>query len=176
MVEVRSGRYPEERDALVAVGEEQDPSIHVKHFTGRPAERAPPWIEAALPGDDERFATEVVVALAAMLPPGGHLMLVYGDDETERGLKRGFPAAATPLGRALVSAGCTWFKDWYFAEGGREGEAKLQGNKPIGADARRAQVERLEAELRAWLEREPARGDDLLARATARARAIVERS
>ena len=59
--------------------------------------------------------------------PGGSIMVAYGVDETEGALRRRVPPAATPLGRALIAAGCRWLKDWYFAEGGREGEAKLQG-------------------------------------------------
>lgn len=173
LAEVRPGRFPEERDALLAVGEDRVPSIRVKHFAGRPSAHVPPWIEASLPCEDERLAAEIVAALAALLPPGGHLMVVYGGDETERGLQRGFPPAATPLGYALFSAGCTWFKDWYFAEGGREGDTKLQGNKPSTPDLESDQVARLRGELEAWLAAVPAEPDELLRRARKRARAVL---
>jgi hypothetical protein len=51
----------------------------------------------------------VIAALADLLPPGGHLMAVYGNDETERGLKRRVPPAATPqieVWRALAALRC----------------------------------------------------------------------
>ena len=172
LVEVQAGRFPEEHDAVVAVASER-PAIHVKHFAGRPAARIPPWIEATVPPYDERFAAEVVAALGTLLPPGGRLMVVYRQDETERGLQRGIPPAATPLGHALYLAGCTWFKDWYFAEGGREGETKLQGNKPPDAEAERREVARLHADLRGWLDGVPERSDELTGRARERALAIL---
>jgi hypothetical protein len=170
---VRPGRFREERDAVVAVGAGDAPAIELKYFAGRPADAVPSWIEASLPDDDEAFVAELVAALAALLPPGGYLMVVYGDDETGRGLKQGVPPAATPLGRALYVAGCAWFKDWYFAEGGREGEAKLQGNLPPDEEARRRELDELRAELRAWLERAPVAGEGLLQRARERARAVL---
>lgn len=172
LVELRPGRFPEERDAVLGVAAAR-PAIHVKHFAGRPAAWIPPWIEASFPRDDERFATEIVSALAALLPPGGRLMVVYGEDETERGLQRGFPPAVTPLGRALLLAGCTWFKDWYFAEGGREGETKLQGNKPPTPELERAEAARLRAEVAVWAERIPGEADELETRARERALATL---
>lgn len=65
-------------------------------------------------------------------------MIAYGPGETERALRRKVPPAATPLGLALLGAGCRWLKDYYYAEGGREGHAKLQGELPLD-DAGRAQ-------------------------------------
>jgi len=173
VIEVRGGRFPEERDALVAAGGEPSPSIHVKHFAGRPSAGAPPWIEASFPRGDERFVADIVEALAALLPPGGRLMAIYGNDETERGLNRGVPAAATLVGHALLGAGCTWFKDWYFAEGGNEGETKLQGNKPASEDLQRGQLAALRGELATWLGKLPAECEELHARARERARSVV---
>jgi hypothetical protein len=43
-------------------------------------------------------------------------MLCYEGDYTERALRRRVPPAATPLGLAMLRAGCRWFKDWYFPE------------------------------------------------------------
>ena len=168
---VRRGRYPEERDAIVVVGEDEAPVVRLKHFAGRPSARIPPWIEAAVARGDEAFAAELVAALADLLPPGGHLMVVYGDDETERGLKRRFPPPVTPLGHALVVAGCTWFKDWYYPEGWREGQFKLQGNKPVTEDSRRAQLDELRARVEAWLSDAP--GDDVASRARERALGVL---
>jgi hypothetical protein len=79
------------------------------------------------------------VLLGELIPPGGSLMVSYSlfSNETEihkatkQGLDKGYPPVATPLGFLLFRAGCGMgFKDWYFAEGGREGPEKLQGFKP----------------------------------------------
>lgn len=61
------------------------------------------------------------------------------------GSSAAFRRLGHPLGYALFRAGCTWFKDWYFAEGGREGDTKLQGNKPSSAELQAEQVARLRA-------------------------------
>ncbi|HWO71740.1 MAG TPA: DUF1122 family protein [Actinomycetota bacterium] len=110
-------------------------------FHGRGALR--PWADLVV------LDPAVLPELAAALGPGGSLMVAYGADETERALRRGVPPAATPLGLALLAAGCRWFKDWYFPEGGREGGTKLQGTLPLDA----AHRERAEAALRLELER-----------------------
>jgi hypothetical protein len=176
LAELRRGRFPEERDALVVVGDDAAPAVRLKHFAGRASAGVPPWIEAALAQDDEALAGELIAALGELLPPGGRLMIIYGEDETERGLKRGVPPAATPIGRALLAAGCTWFKDWYYPEGGLEGELKLQGNKPATAEARHAQLADLRAELEAWLSATGQPDDALLRRACARASEILSSS
>ena len=69
--------------------------------------------------------------------------------------------------------GCTWFKDWYFAEGGREGETKLQANKALTADLRRNQSDVLRRELAAWLDHMPDHPDELERRARERAVAAL---
>ena len=167
LVDVRAGRFPEETDAVVeldgrAVG-------RIKHFAGRRSARVQPWIEAFLARDDEALTAELVRALGAVLPPGGYLMVAYGDDETERGLKRRFPPVVTPLGKALFDAGATWFKDWYYPEGWMEGGMKLQGNKPVSDEARRAHVADVAAEVDDWLRRVQESDDPLVARARRRA-------
>ena len=78
-------------------------------------------------------------------------MVAYGHGETERALRRKVPPAATPLGLELLQAGCRWLKDWYFAEGGREGHAKLHGELPLD-DAHRLRAGRaLRGELEGFL-------------------------
>ena len=169
--DVKPGRFPEERDAVVFAGALEAPVIRLKHFAGRASAGIPPWIEAGVFRDDEGFLRELVVALAEVLPPGGRLMVLYGDDETERGLKRRFPPALTPVGSALLAAGCTWFKDWYYPEGWLEGELKLQGNKPVSEEARRSQLAGLRAEVEAWLVRAP--DDEEAERARRRADGVL---
>jgi hypothetical protein len=175
--EARRGRFPEELDAVVRVGDGESPAIRLKYFGGRRSAGVLPWIEASLARDgDEAYRAELVAALAALLPPGGYLMIAYGDDETERGLKRRFPPAVTPLGKALLDAGCTWFKDWYYPEGWMEGGMKLQGNKPASADSREQALAAVLTEIEEWLEAGSGRTDsqdDLLSRARERARKIL---
>ncbi len=169
----RPGRFPEEEDALVLLAESGRPVIRLKYFRGRPSAGIPPWIEAGVAADDdEGFLREAVAILAGLLPPGGRLMVAYGDDETERGLKRGFPPVVTPLGAALYAAGCTWLKDWYYPEGWAEGDLKLQGNKPLSEEARRTNLVSLRLEVERWLA-SVGQDDDLVARARRRARALL---
>lgn len=115
-------------------------------FAGRRASGLRPWADLVV--SDPAVLPEV----AAALGPGASLMVAYESDETERALRRRVPSAATPLGLALLRAGCRWFKDWYFPEGGREGGTKLQGTLPL--DERRGQqaAAELAAELRAFLD------------------------
>ncbi|HEV3408624.1 MAG TPA: DUF1122 family protein, partial [Gaiellaceae bacterium] len=151
--DVRRGRFPEELDAVVLAGDDGSPAIRLKYFAGRRSAGVLPWIEASLARDgEEAYRAELVAALAALLPPGGYLMIAYGDDETERGLKRRFPPAVTPLGKALLDAGCTWFKDWYYPEGWMEGGMKLQGNVPVSAEARAEGLGAVRREIAEWLE------------------------
>ncbi|MCC6223673.1 MAG: DUF1122 family protein [Thermoleophilia bacterium] len=173
---VTRGRFPEELDAVVAAGGSGCPAAQIKYFAGRPSARVRPWLEAIVPDrDDEPFLAEVVAALAGLLPAGSHLMVGYGDDETERGLKRGYPPAATPVGSALFAAGCTWFKDWYYPEGWLEGGFKLQGNKPLTERVRGERLDQLAVELRLWLAWTGGDPDDgVLVRARERARTVLE--
>ena len=172
VAKMKPGRFPEERDAVVRAGD--TPVIRLKHFAGRPSAGVPPWIEAGLARDDEGFAAELIAALADLLPPGGRLMVVYGDDETEAGLKRRFPPVVTPIGSALFAAGCTWFKDWYYPEGWMEGELKLQGNKPSSEEAREAHLAELRSTVERWLAETVEADDELVARARERARAALD--
>ena len=101
----------------------------------------------------------VFAALARLVPPGGHLMAEYDTASraiTARALEGRVPPAATPLGATMRAAGVgDAFRDWYIAEGGREGPRKLQGFRAINeAHARTRGVEML-AELRAFLRGSP---------------------
>jgi hypothetical protein len=116
-------------------------------FSGRPEQGLKPWADLVV--DDTSILSEVADALG----PGASLMVAYGGDETERALRRRLPPEATPLGLELLRAGCRWFKDWYYPEGGREGGTKLQGTLPLD-EGRRASSERaLVAQLHAYLGR-----------------------
>lgn len=144
IIDRRPGRTVGEERVVVATDDGRSVGRGL-WFAGRPAAGLRPWADLVL--------TELGVLpdVARALGPGASLMVAYEGDETEAALRRKVPPAATPLGLALLRAGCRWFKDWYYPEGGREGGTKLQGTIPLDDD-RRARAEReLALELRAFL-------------------------
>jgi hypothetical protein len=94
--------------------------------------------------------------VADAIPPGGHLMAEYEKLDwhtTQRGLLAGIPPLATPLGALLFDLGVgDSFKDWYFPEGGMEGNRKLQGNRAYTEGQRVEMRAKRAGELRAFLE------------------------
>ena len=102
---------------------------------------------------------ELFKVLGGLVPQGGSFMVSYSlfskeskiHAETKRGLDRGYPPAVTPLGFLLFLADCGMgFKDWYFAEGGREGPEKLQGFKAIDSQAAKEKAEEMLQDLRVF--------------------------
>lgn len=149
-------------------GISSNPVVEGLFFAGR-GDYIRPWLEfryrpdVAFSGgahadlEGEGLTAALFSVLGELIPPGGSMMAIYGAEEhplfreTERGLKRGFPPPATPLGRYLWNAGLRWFKDWYFPEGWLEGNMKLQATRPLD-DAIRAERERgIREELRAFI-------------------------
>ena len=117
-----------------------------------------PWLEIDYSpvSGDELDETGVVLfqLLSELIPPGGHISVAYLDHKiTARALLSGVPPAATPIGYLLWLCGCRWFKDWYFAEGWKEGGIKLQGEKPLDEDRKRENTQKIVAELTAFLNR-----------------------
>lgn len=99
-----------------------------------------PWIEADLAIDVEprsKKHRQLFQAFTQRLEPGSHVMVLYTDTLTAEALNERVPPPATPIGFLLWKAGCRWFKDWYIAEGFREGGQKLQGNIPASEEARK---------------------------------------
>jgi hypothetical protein len=103
-----------------------------------------PWIEIAYSYDFEidnqkvffYSNSDIELTLVRLfcdaLPPAGKLFVSYdSDDETRKGLMMNIPMVLSRLGFLMFTYGCTWFKDWYFPEGGFEGGQKLQGEKPL---------------------------------------------
>jgi hypothetical protein len=144
----------------------ENPLVKGKFFSGR-GELYKPWLEiyyynrvnfksSQIVDLSERELDEKLFRyLSDLLPPGSHVMVPYIDhEETRKGLEGGVPASATPLGYLLWKSGCTWFKDWYFAEGFREGDIKLQGNKPLNEANRRKDLLEIRKELTEFLEKE----------------------
>ncbi|MBD3286046.1 DUF1122 domain-containing protein [candidate division WOR-3 bacterium] len=76
------------------------------------------------------------------------------DKETWNQLQSSVPAVLSRLGFKLFGLGFTWFKDWYIAEGWREGPVKLTAEKPIDARMVLRNVEGLREEVESYLEKD----------------------
>ncbi len=120
--------------------------------------------------------------LGDLIPPGGSFMVAYemfsreGEvhRRTVRALGMGVPPVVTSLGYLLLQAGC-WasFKDWYIAEGGREGPRKLQGFKALNKEhARRMAIKRIR-ELKSFLYRKMKANQELEITFMERAREVI---
>ncbi len=121
-----------------------------------------PWIElfcirekaAGVSYFGSEVEDKLLEFLCATLGPGSRIFVeYYHDRETYCGLAMGIPPALTRQGYKLLNLGFTWFKDWYFAEGGHEGGQKLQAEKPLDENARRKHMQRIKAEVETFLER-----------------------
>jgi hypothetical protein len=115
-----------------------------------------PWMEidySPVTGAELNSVGEALFQLLSeLIPPGGHLSVSYTDHRmTARALLAGVPPAATPLGFLLWRSGCRWFKDWYFAEGWKEGGIKLQGEKPLNEARKRVNTQKIVDELTEFL-------------------------
>ncbi|MFB0501705.1 MAG: DUF1122 family protein, partial [Candidatus Bathyarchaeia archaeon] len=144
----------------------KNPVVRVKYFSGR-GEFYKPWLEIYYDNRVEFESSKIVDLseegldeklfkhLSEFLPPNSHIMVIYvNHEETRKGLEHGVPAPATPIGYLLWKSGCTWFKDWYFAEGFWEGDIKLQGNKPLNEENRRKNLLEIRKELIEFLKKE----------------------
>ncbi len=117
-------------------------------------------------------------SLAAIIPPGGHMMVEYESTrwhETELALRLGVPPAATGLGKLLWDIGCGYgFKDWAFAEGWSEGPRKLQGTRAFNEEHARLKASELARELAAFSQAPvPASHKPLFTRARERAASVM---
>lgn len=144
------------------------------------------WVEVAYASDRAPLAAggvlavtaaidqRIVQALAAVVPPGGHLMLEYDSPHratTARALAANVPPVATPLGALMFAASCgVAFTDWYISEGGREGPRKLQGFRALDAAHEQRRGRETVAALEAFL----ARADGLEAALAALTRPLAE--
>jgi hypothetical protein len=123
----------------------------------------------------------LMALLGTLIPPGGHLMLEYESPRwasTARALNLGAPPAATELGELLEAAGCAAsIRNWYIAEGWREGPRKLQGFKPLDDGRARSAREARGRELQDFLASlPPAAQSAALADARRRARRLLRSS
>lgn len=145
-LERRPGRAAGEERVVLATDDGR-PAAHGLWFGGNPTAGLRPWADLVV------TEPAVLPEVARALGEGASLMVGYEGDDTERALRRRVPPAATPLGLLMLRAGCRWFKDWYFPEGGREGGTKLQGTLPLDEQRRNQAEGALAAELRAFLDR-----------------------
>ena len=118
-----------------------------------------PWLEldySPVSGDElDPTGESLFQLLSELIPPGGHLSVAYLDHKiTARALLSGVPPAATPIGYLLWKCGCRWFKDWYFAEGWKEGGIKLQGEKPLDETREGGNTAKIIEELTEFLNKE----------------------
>lgn len=106
-----------------------------------------PWIEAfcinpqprGIGYYDSALENSILRALSGSLGPGGKAFLEYYPDyETSCGLNMGFPPALTRQGYRLLEYGFTWFKDWYFSEGGHGAARRSREKSPSTRGQRRS--------------------------------------
>jgi len=176
----KKGRTERETYFNIFLGKEgelsQGPVIQGLFFIGR-GDYIKAWLEfrydpvAVFPDGEavdmeEKDLTDTLFSyLGDMIPPGGSMMVIYGAEphplstNTEKGLKRSFPPAATPLGYYLWKNDFRWFKDWYFPEGWMEGGMKLQATHPLDEAVRAEREATAASELEGFVER--LRGRDL---------------
>lgn len=166
--EVKKGRFPEESKFKLLLRDKENQISSEAIAIGRffkGIELAKPWmeisyrekvkikentIELSKAGLDIAFFQ----VLSELIPAGGYIMVKYLDHPTTaKALSIGVPPIATPIGYLLWKSGFRWFKDWYFPEGGMEGEPKLQANKPLNSEIERARINEIAIELKEFLDR-----------------------
>jgi len=171
-----------------------DPVFSGLFSAGRPSQAIAGWVDgdyfdlARFPDGntlslaEAGFDLQLFKMLGELVPAGGSLMVSYSlfskeskvHTDTRRGLDRGYPPVVTPLGLLLFAAGCGMgFKDWYFAEGGREGPEKLQGYKPINSDIEESKANSMLEELRAFADRAHGEDDSLARECKLRATIVI---
>lgn len=119
------------------------------YFSGR--QYYSPWLEIDYDPwlREENIEDYFFKFIFDFLSPGGKLFVTYiKDNETREMLYKGYSPVDTPLGFSLLKAGFTWFKDWYYPEGGNEGSPKLQANKPLNEEDRKRQLKELLDEVK----------------------------
>ncbi|MEM2934698.1 MAG: DUF1122 family protein [Methanocellales archaeon] len=166
--EVKKGRFPEESKFTLFLRDRENQISREAVATGRfflGRELIKPWMEINYrekvkikENTIELSKTGLNIALfqilSELIPPGGHMMVKYLDHlTTAKALSIGIPPIATPIGYLLWKSGFRWFKDWYFPEGGMEGEPKLQANKPLNSEIERTRINEIAIELKEFLDK-----------------------
>lgn len=116
------------------------------YFSGR--DYYPAWLEIDyipwIRQEDQELEVQFFKNVYNFLPYNSRLFVTYDKDtETSELIFKGFSVLDTPLGFSLLRAGFTWFKVWYFPEGGNEGGPKIQANKPINEEIGKKELAKL---------------------------------
>ncbi|MCO6042124.1 DUF1122 family protein [Thermococcus alcaliphilus] len=166
------GRFPNEAllEIFIEKGSLRDHLLYARIYFGRRYYSS--WVEVSSINPTPNVGLlyfnspveETLLELfASHLKPGEHIFVSYVEDlETKRALYFGAPAPTTRLGFKLFNLGFTWFKDWYFPEGFKEGGEKLQAEKPLNEEQRRVHLLNIRKELEEFLERGEIRDKYLL--------------
>lgn len=175
---IREGRFLEERHLEVKLKDKDGkitngPVVEMIYFAGR-GDWIKPWGEirylSCITFDKKQTSgckeleaskeeADLFETISKLIPPGGRLMIEYGFDRSQHpstamALREGKHPVDTPLGRILWDNGFRAFKDWYFPEGGKEGEMKLQGQKPLNATQEKQMIERIERQKKSYKRKE----------------------
>ncbi len=95
----------------------------------------------------------LIRVLSNMLPPGSHIMITYDNHhDVLMELEKNVPVVATRIGYLLFLSGFTWFKDWYFPEGLKEGNVKIQGEKPLDHESETRHLKNLMLSIENFLD------------------------
>ncbi len=145
---LRRGRF--EGEELLEVSFEGARLLKVLLFPGRAYYRG--WVEV-FSVSGRFFSSDLEGVFMDLL--GKHtdrLFFEYVEDrETARELSSGVPPPLSRLGFEIAKRGFTWFRDWYFPEGLREGNPKLQAEKPLSSERRRKHLQDLKEDLERFL-------------------------
>ncbi len=161
-----TGRFQEETklDLYIKRKDYEEKLMDIKVYFGiKPYYR--PWIEFFNINNNlnfgekiEYFDTKIEAKLleffSKSIGNGEKIYVEYiNDKETSFGLTYNFPPALTRLGYILFNLGFTWFKDWYFPEGGSEGGQKLQGEKPLNREFKMKHLKKIEKDVQIFLKK-----------------------
>jgi hypothetical protein len=138
-----------------------EPLFCLAFFPGRKPHYRP-WIEIFCINNplesgtcyyDSSIEDALLKFFSRALGPGGKIYIEYLCDlETAYGLALGYPPAATRQGYRLFIHGFTWFKNYYYSEGGHEGGQKLEGEKPLDKVACKRHMKNIKLDMETFLE------------------------
>ncbi len=139
--------------------------MSVKLFHGRKPHYLP-WMELHLINHELMFSngtvffyfgSDVEKELLSLISNCDALPRIFvdymNDAETRSELYRDVPPVLSRLGFLLFTLGFTWFKDWYYPEGFKEGGVKLQAEKAMNVEHENNQLARLKNEVQSFLAR-----------------------
>ncbi len=161
-----TGRFQEETklDVYIRRKDYEEKLMDIKIYFGiKPYYR--PWIEffninnnlnlgEKVEYFDTKIEAKILEFISKSIGNGEKIYVEYIDDkETSFGLTYNFPPAVTRLGYILLNLDFTWFKDWYFPEGGSEGGQKLQGEKPLNEEFKKKHLKKIQKDVQIFLDK-----------------------